>query len=117
MANDHPIVIRPAAGRVVVRWKGREIANSTRALELKEHVYPAVIYVPREDANMALFQRSIRQTTCPYKGGANYFSLRDGADLDENVVWTYERPNPGVEAIAGHLAFYPDRVEIAREAA
>ena len=83
---------------------------------MKETVYPSVIYVPSEDANLALFQRSIRQTTCPYEGAANYFSLREGADLDENVVWTYERPNPVAEAITGHLAFYPGRVEISRVA-
>jgi len=27
-------------------------------------------------------------------------------------VWSYEAPYPAVAAIAGHLAFYPDKVEI-----
>ena len=30
MANDHAIVIRPAAGRIIVRWRGREIVNTTQ---------------------------------------------------------------------------------------
>jgi uncharacterized protein (DUF427 family) len=29
----------------------------------------------------------------------------------ENAVWTYEHPYPAAAAIAGYLAFYPDRVD------
>jgi len=36
---------------------------------------------------------------------------------DDNAVWTYETPKADVEAIAGHLAFYPDKVEITRQTA
>jgi uncharacterized protein (DUF427 family) len=37
--------------------------------------------------------------------------LIDG-ELYENVAWSYEDPYPGVEAIRGRIAFYPDRVEV-----
>jgi len=114
MSDNHPITIVPAEGRIVVRWRGREIVDTTHALELKEHVYPSVVYVPRADADMSVFERSPRETKCPYKGTANYFSLRSGADLDANAVWTYETPISGVAAIKEYLAFYPDKVEITR---
>jgi uncharacterized protein (DUF427 family) len=29
------------------------------------------------------------------------------------VIWTYEKPYPAVAAIAGHVAFYPDKADIA----
>jgi uncharacterized protein (DUF427 family) len=116
MSSDHPIVIAPAGGRVVVRWRGRILVDTTYALELKEHTYPAVLYVPRADADMSVFERTPRETTCPHKGVANYFSLKAGSDHDADAVWTYETPKAGVEAIKDHLAFYPDRVEIARMA-
>ena len=96
MSADHPIVVSPFPGRVVVRWRGRVIADTTRALELREHVYPAVFYVPREDADMGLFARTARQTICPSKGVANYFSLHCSDAVDENAVWTYEAPKSGV---------------------
>ena len=32
-----------------------------------------------------------------------------------NAVWTYEAPFDAVRAIAGHLAFYPDRVDAIEE--
>ena len=116
MSDDHPIAIAPAKGRVVVRWRGRTIADTARALELKEHVYPAVLYIPRADADMSVFERSALQTVCPYKGRANYFSLRAGDDVDTDAVWTYETPKPGVADIKAHLAFYPDKVQVTREA-
>ncbi len=115
MSDAHPITIAPAEGRVVVRWRGRTIADTARALELRERRYSPVLYIPRADADMSLFQRSDLETTCPYKGRANYFSLRAGAEADVDAVWTYENPLPGVAEIKDHLAFYPDKVEIARE--
>ena len=114
MPNDHPITISPAEGRLVVRWRDHTIVDTTHALELKEHVYPVVYYVPREDADMSVFARTTHETKCPYKGTANYFTLKSGADVDANAVWTYETPIPGVAAIKEYLAFYPDKVEITR---
>jgi hypothetical protein len=29
------------------------------------------------------------------------------------VAWSYPSPRPGYEAIAGHFAFYPGRVDVA----
>jgi len=115
MADQHPIIIEKAGGRVVVRWRGHVVVDTREALILKEHVYPGVIYVPRADADMGFFERTTRETTCPYKGVANYFSLRQGEARDENSVWTYENPKPAALALREHLAFYPDKVEIQRE--
>ena len=112
--KDHPITIEPIAQRVRVVWRGRTIGESMRALELAEAGYKPVAYIPRQDVDMSLFERTDRVTTCPYKGEANYFSIRDGEHLDENAVWTYERPKVEVAEIASHLAFYPNKVEIAR---
>jgi len=115
MTDNHPIVVAPAPGRVVVRWRGRTAADTSRALELREANYPPVLYIPRGDADMRLFAPSAHETTCPYKGRASYFTLRDGDEVDANAVWSYEAPKSGVEAIKDHLAFYPDRVEIVRQ--
>ena len=69
---------------------------------------------PRADADMSAFARTTHETKCPYKGTANYFTLKSGADVDANAVWTYETPLSSVAAIKEHLAFYPDKVEITR---
>ena len=72
---DHPIAITANPKRVRVTAGGVVIADTTHALTLKEASYPAVQYVPRQDANMALLSRSERTTHCPYKGDASYFSV------------------------------------------
>jgi uncharacterized protein (DUF427 family) len=109
---DHPIAITPNPKRVRVTAGGVVIADSTHALTLKEASYPAVQYLPRADANMALLSRSDRTTHCPYKGDASYFSVTAGGKALENSIWTYETPFPAMAEISGHLAFYPDKVKI-----
>ena len=109
---DHPITITQNPRRVRVTAGDIVIAESTKALTLKEAKYPAVQYLPREDANMALLERTERTTHCPYKGDASYYSIKaDGKTLD-NAIWTYETPFPAMTEISGHLAFYPDKVKI-----
>lgn len=108
---DHPITVAPNPKRVRVTFHGAVVADTTRALTLREASYPAVQYIPREDADMALLERSARSTHCPYKGDAAYFSILAGGRRAQDAIWTYESPYPAVAAIAGHLAFYPDRVD------
>jgi uncharacterized protein (DUF427 family) len=109
---DHPIAITPNPKRVRVTAGGVVIAETTHALTLKEASYPAVQYVPRQDANMTLLSRTERTTHCPYKGDASYYSVSAGGKALENSIWTYETPFPAMAEITGHLAFYPDRVTI-----
>lgn len=106
---DHPVMVTPSDAHVVVRAGGKVIADTRRALELCEASYPPVFYILREDADMALLERTSHASYCPYKGEASYFSIVGGA---ENAVWSYEAPYDAVAEIREHLAFYPDRVEI-----
>ena len=112
--KDHPITIEPIEGRVRVVWRGRKIGETARALELREAGYKPVAYIPRDDIDMRLLERSDRVTHCPYKGDANYYTLRTDDARDDNAVWTYEHPKGDVGEIAGHLAFYPSHVEVVR---
>ncbi len=100
------ITIKPAEGTWVVRAGGAVLAESTRALELREGDYAPVIYFPRDDIAMAFLEPTVKSTTCPHKGAASYFSIvTPGTTLDD-AAWTYESPKDGVSEIAGHLAFY-----------
>lgn len=108
------ITIVPVEGQVTVSAGGAVLGRSARALELREAGHPPVVYVPREDMDMGILERSARVTTCPWKGKASYYSLRTPAGLMPDAVWSYEAPKPEVAAIAGHLAFYPDEVTVRR---
>ena len=114
---DDPITIAPAPGRVVVRLGGKVIADTKRALNLREASYPGVKYIPRQDVDMSLLERTDHATYCPYKGDASYFSLPIGGERSRNAVWSYEQPYAAVAEIRDHLAFYPDRVDAIEEIA
>jgi uncharacterized protein (DUF427 family) len=105
-ASGYRIDISPCAGLARVMWRGHVIAQSTRAVVLNETRHNPVIYIPREDANMAMMARTTHTTHCPFKGDASYFSLVDGATRAENAVWSYETPIAEAAGIAQHLAFY-----------
>ena len=111
MTRQHRITIEPNPKRVRVVFNGRVIADTTRALTLREATLPPVQYVPRDDADMSLLERTDHRTHCPFKSDASYFTIRADGRVAENAVWTYEEPYPGVAAIKDHLAFYPDRVD------
>jgi uncharacterized protein (DUF427 family) len=109
---DHPITISPARTTVTVRFHDSVIAKTDRALVLQESTYRPVYYLPLDDVDETVLQPSSHQTYCPYKGDASYYSLRDDEGIAENAVWTYLTPYDAVAEIAGHVAFYPDRVDI-----
>jgi uncharacterized protein (DUF427 family) len=108
---DHPITIESSPGRVRVLAGGRVIADSRKALVLRESDYPAVHYIPRSDVYMTLLERTENKSHCPYKGDASYYSVVPGGDRAVNAVWTYEAPYEAVAAIKDHVAFYPERVD------
>jgi uncharacterized protein (DUF427 family) len=108
---DHPIIIEPSRSRVIVTVAMLEIVNSGNALLLRESTYPAVLYIPRKDADLALLRRTEHLTYCPYKGDCSYYSIPVGGTKSVDAVWTYETPYAAVAEIQGYLAFYPDRVD------
>lgn len=112
---DHPITITPTGKRVRVTFAGRVIADTMHAMTLQEASYKPVQYIPREDADMSLLARTDNATHCPYKGDASYYSIKVGDRVAENAIWSYEQPFPAMREIAGHLAFYPDRVDAIEE--
>src|SRR5262245_47722563 len=112
---DPGITIAANSNRVVVRLGDAVIADSTRALVMRAAGTPPVQYIPRDDVAMRYLVRTAHQTHCPYKGDASYWTIAVGQRKSENAVWSYEAPLPAMEAIAGHLAFYDDRVDAIEE--
>lgn len=106
--------LRPATGTWVARAGGAVIAETEAAVELTEAGHEPVIYFPRADVAMAFLEPSQSHTACPLKGEAGYFTLVTKSGKITDAAWSYEAPKSGVEAIAGHLAFYTDKVTVER---
>lgn len=115
---NHPISIDADTTRVAARVGDTVIADTSAALTLREAGYPPVHYIPFDDVVPGTLRPSTSHSYCPYKGDAAYFDvvLPSGKELAD-AVWTYQSPYPAVDAIAGHVAFYSDRVQVLAETA
>jgi uncharacterized protein (DUF427 family) len=112
---EHPITIAPTGGRVQVRVNGELVADTRAALGLSESTYPVVQYIPIGDVDPAVLTRTDTHTYCPYKGEADYYSVTAAGTTVDDVIWTYAEPYPAVAAIAGHVAFYPNKADVSVE--
>jgi uncharacterized protein (DUF427 family) len=107
------IKVKPATGTWTVRTDDGVIVESKNALSLVEGSSPFVIYFPREDIAMALFERTNTTTSCPHKGAAAYYSYVGQSGTLKDVAWTYEDvTNPDAKAVEGYLAFYAGKVTV-----
>ncbi|WP_152765805.1 DUF427 domain-containing protein [Alkalilimnicola sp. S0819] len=98
--------LSPQPRRVRVRAGDTVLADTTRAMELREGGYPPRQYLPAEDVRLDLLTSSNTVTHCPYKGDARYYSFGGRTD----IAWRYDQPPAELQAIAGRIAFY--RVEL-----
>ena len=111
---EYPITVTPTGRHVTVRIAGEVIADTDRALTLQEANHPAVQYIPLVDVRQELLTRTATTSYCPFKGDAAYYTVTTAAGQTvADAIWTYEQPFPAVAAIAGHVAFYPDKADIA----
>lgn len=110
---EYPITVTPTGRQVTVRIGGEVVADSAAALTLQEANHPAVQYIPLADVRQGVLSRTATTSYCPFKGDATYYSVTtaDGQTVPD-AIWTYEQPFPAVAAIAGHVAFYPNKAEI-----
>jgi len=109
--SNYRMSFEPARNRVCAEFNGVVVADSERAILLRETRYPAVYYFPKEDLHTDLMRATEHHTHCPFKGNATYWTLEvEGMELD-NVAWSYEEPLHDAEALRGYVAFYFDRLD------
>ena len=96
---DYPRRLRAVAGN-------RVVLDTTRAKLLFETGIPPVPYVPLEDFDQSLLERTDHSTHCPFKGDASYWTVRAGDRVVENAVWAYEDPLPDATWLRGYGALY-----------
>ncbi|MCH8167145.1 MAG: DUF427 domain-containing protein [Proteobacteria bacterium] len=101
--------VTPATGVHVVRAGGAVIAETSRALILREAGCEPVVYFPREDAGMEFLDPSDTRTTCPHKGEATHYHIAAKSGPIKDAAWSYETPLAEAGAIAGYVAFYGEK--------
>lgn len=104
--------ILASSRRVRVEVEGVVLADSTNARVLFETGLPPRWYLPKTDLRMDLLVPTATATHCPYKGQAQYWSVRVGDRLVEDLAWSYRTTLPECQKIAGLVAFYNEEVDL-----
>jgi len=109
-----PPAVVPCARRARVELGGEVLADSARALRVLETSHPPTIYFPLTDVRRDLLAASdVRPTWCEFKGAARYLDAIVDRRRFGAVAWCYPSPAAEYEALGGHIAFYPGRVDAA----
>jgi len=98
---------------VRVEFNGQVLAETTRPRFLLETGLRRRTYIPKPDCNMQFWVESRTTTECPYKGVANYYTVRlpDGTEVQDSVWW-YRNSNPECVQIGGLVAFYDEKFDV-----
>ena len=108
----HRIDVRRTSRHIKISLDGQLLAETTQAVALFESNLPTRWYIPREDV-VAELEPNDKDTICPYKGHAGYYSVRlGGGELVEDLVWYYADPLDEAAGIRGLLCFYNEKVDI-----
>ena len=113
---DHPITVEASSSHITVKATGNPVAETRSPLALREASYPVTYYVPLADVDPSVLRPSATTSYCPFKGEASYYDVVTQAGTVKDAIWTYEHPYDAVSEIAGHVAFYADRVELSVDA-
>lgn len=106
------IDILPSSRTVRVELDGVTIAESGNARFLFETGLPTRYYLPKPHVRMDLLTRTDTVTHCPYKGQAEYWSVRAGGRTHPDMVWSYRAPLPESQKIAGLIGFYHEKMDL-----
>jgi uncharacterized protein (DUF427 family) len=106
------IDILPSSRHVRIEIDGVTVAESSNPALLFETGLPVRYYLPKTHVRLDLLSHTDYQSHCPYKGQAEYWSVRTGDSVHEDIAWSYPTPLPESLGIGGHIAFYDEKVDV-----
>jgi uncharacterized protein (DUF427 family) len=104
--------ILASSRHVRVEVDGATIAESTSPRLLFETGLPVRYYLPKTHVRMDLLAPTDTASHCPYKGQAEWWSVRAGDIVHDDLAWSYRTPLPESQKIAGLIAFHNEKVDI-----
>jgi uncharacterized protein (DUF427 family) len=108
----HRVDILESSRHVRVSVNGEVVAETDRPRILFETGLPPRYYITPEDVREDVLIKSEKNTQCPYKGVASYYSVEAGGRHVEDLVWYYPEPISEAAKIKGHLSFFNEKVDL-----
>ncbi len=108
----HRIDVCNSPREIKIVAAGEVLAESNCPVLLFETGLPVRFYIPKTNIRMGMLEPTSHQTHCPYKGTANYYTVREvSGNKMENLVWFYPFPNEEVFKIKNLAAFFTERLD------
>ena len=82
-------------------WNGAIVAESADTVVVEGNHY-----FPLESVKADLLEPSSHTSVCPWKGTANYYTVKVSDKRNENAAWYYATPKDAAKQIAGRVAFW-----------
>ncbi len=104
--------ILPSSRHARIEVDGVTVAESNGPRLLFETGLPTRYYLPKPHVRMELLEPTATVSHCPYKGQAEWWSVRTGDDVHVDLAWSYPTPLPESQKIAGLVSFYNEKLDI-----
>ena len=108
----HRVDALRSSRHVQVSLDGVVLADTQRPVAVFETGMPPRWYIPRADVALEHLLPSPTRTQCPYKGVAEYYSVRIDSQQLDDLAWTYTFPVIECRRLAQHVCFFSERVDI-----
>jgi uncharacterized protein (DUF427 family) len=108
----HRVDVLSSSRHVRVSVDGETVAETTRPRLVFETGLPTRYYIPKLDVRTELLTPTDKETICPYKGTASYWSLTVGGRTLENIAWSYRHPIVECPKIENLVAFFNEKIDI-----
>ena len=82
-------------------WNDTVIAESDETVVVEGNHY-----FPRPSVREDVLRDSSKQTRCPWKGLASYFTIEVDGKTNPDAAWYYPQPSDAAQEIAGRVAFW-----------
>ncbi len=92
---------------------GVVLAESDAPVMVFETGLPTRYYFNPTEVDFGHLVATDTVTSCPYKGKtSDYWSVRVGEELHDDLAWAYDFPTRQLTPIAGLISFYNEKVDI-----
>ncbi|MGB2693391.1 MAG: DUF427 domain-containing protein [Thermodesulfobacteriota bacterium] len=82
-------------------WNGQIVAESDETV-----IVDGNHYFPPGSIKEEFYKESTKQTSCPWKGVANYYNIEVDGKVNNDAAWHYPEPKEAAKKIKDHTAFW-----------
>ena len=82
-------------------WNEVVIAESADTIVIENNHY-----FPADSVKQEFLMASDKNTVCPWKGLASYYSIEVNGKLNKDAAWFYPAPKEAANNIKDHIAFW-----------